>query len=129
MDTDLDALFDRLNADLFDGRLPKYRVRRCAPRTGERGFIEEEARTIWICTPREVRETLLHEMCHIGTPGHGRRFRAKLKQLARSGEKWAEEERACYLRAELSMTTEHWMALREIARHLTGGMGRRSDNA
>ena len=129
MDTDLDALFDRLNADLFDGRLPKYRVRRCAPRTGERGFIEEEARTIWICTPREVRETLLHEMCHIGTPGHGRRFRAKLKQLARSGEKWAEEERACYLRAELSMTAEHWMALREIARHLTGGMGRRSDNA
>ena len=129
MDLGLDSLFDGLNGDLFAGRLPKYRVRRCTPRNGERGFIDEETRTIWICALGETRETLLHEMCHIGTPGHGRRFRAKLKQLARSGEKWAEEERACYLRAELSMTTEHWMALREIARHLTGGMGRRSDNA
>ena len=46
MDTDLDALFDRLNADLFDGRLPKYRVRPCTPRNGERGFIDEKARTI-----------------------------------------------------------------------------------
>ena len=55
MDTELDALFDRLNADLFEGRLPKYRVRRCAPRTGERGFIEEEARTIWICTSPDPR--------------------------------------------------------------------------
>ena len=86
MDTDLDALFDHLNADLFDGRLPKCQVRRCAPRTGERGFIQGETRTIWICTPRETRETLLHEMCHMGTPGHGRRFRTKLRHLARRGE-------------------------------------------
>lgn len=76
MDTDLDALFARLNADLFDGQLPKNRVRRCTPRNRERGFIEEEARTIWICAPGESRETLLHEMCHVGTPGHGKHFRA-----------------------------------------------------
>ena len=83
MDTELDTLFDRLNADLFEGRLSMHRARGCAPRTGERGFIEEEARTIWICTPREIRETLLHEMCHIGTAGHGRTFRARLRHLAR----------------------------------------------
>ena len=121
MDTDLDALFDHLNADLFDGRLPKYRVRRCAPRTGERGFIEDEARTIWICAPRETRETLLHEMCHIGTPGHGRRFRAKLRHLARRGETWAQAERAYYLRVELGMKAEHWIALWEVARDVKGG--------
>ncbi len=124
MDDTLDSLFDRLNAGLFDGRLPTYRVRRCPPQAGERGFIDEKARTIWICTSSETRETLLHEMCHIGTPGHGRRFRAKLKRLARRGESWAQAERAYYLRAELRMRAEHWMALWEIGRGLTRGLGR-----
>jgi hypothetical protein len=124
MDIALDSLFDGLNADLFAGRLPKYRVRRCPPQNGEWGFIDEETRTIWICAPAETRETLLHEMCHIGTPGHGRRFRAKLKQLARRGEKWAEEERAYYLWAELGMKAEHWVALWELGRNVTGGLGR-----
>ncbi len=122
MDTDLDALFDRLNADLFDGRLPKYRVRRCAPRTGERGFIEEEARTIWICTPREVRETLLHEMCHIGTVGHGRAFRARLRHLARQGERWAQTERAYYLRVELGMRSDRLIALWQFATDFKGNL-------
>jgi hypothetical protein len=124
MNISLDTLFDRLNAGLFDGRLPKYRVGRCTPRNGERGFIDDEARTIWICAPGETRETLLHEMCHIGTPGHGRRFRAKLKRLARGGESWAQAERAYYLWAEMGMKTEHWMALWEIGREVTGGMGK-----
>jgi len=129
MDLGLDSLFDGLNGDLFAGRLPKYRVRRCTPRNGERGFIDEETRTIWICALGETRETLLHEMCHRGTPGHDRRFRAKLKRLSRRGESWAQAERAYYLWAELGMKAEHWMALWEIGRDVTGGMGRRSDNA
>jgi hypothetical protein len=62
-------------------------------------------------------------MCHIGTPGHGRRFRAKLKRLARRGEKWAEAERAYYLRADLRVTAEDWAALRTIGRCLAAGMG------
>lgn len=124
MDTALDTLFDELNADLFAGSLPKYRVQQCPPRNGERGFIDEATRTIWVCAPDEARETLLHEMCHIGTPGHGRQFRAKLKRLARSGETWAEAERAYYLRAELRMKAEHWIALWEIGRGLTNGLGR-----
>jgi hypothetical protein len=123
MDRDLDDLFDKLNTELFGGRLPKYRVLPGMPRNGARGFIDDETRTIWICAPEEIRETLLHEMCHIGTPGHGRTFRAKLKRLARSGEKWAEAERAYYLRAEVGMKAEHWVALRTIGRYVTGGMG------
>ena len=122
MDTDLDALFDHLNADLFDGRLPKCRVRRCTPRNGERGFIDEKARTIWICTSQDPRETLLHEMCHIGTPGHGRRFRTKLRHLAQRGETWAQAERAYYLRVELGMKAEHWIAFWGVARDVKGGM-------
>ncbi len=122
MDTDLDALFDHLNADLFDGRLPKYRVRRCTPRTGERGFIQEEARTIWICTPRQIRETLLHEMCHIGTAGHGRAFRARLRHLARQGERWAQTERAYYLRVELGMRSDRLIALWQFATDLKGDL-------
>jgi len=122
MDTDLDALFDHLNANLFDGRLPKYRVRRCTPRNEERGFIEEEARTIWICTPREVRETLLHEMCHIGTAGHRRAFRAQLRHLARQGERWAQTERAYYLRVELGMRSDRLVALWQFATDFKGNL-------
>jgi hypothetical protein len=122
MDAELDALFDRLNADLFDGRLPKYRVRRCTPRNEERGLIEEEARTIWICTTREVRETLLHEMCRIGIVGHRRAFRARLRRLARQGEKWAQAERAYYLRAELGMRSDRLITLWQFATDLKGDL-------
>jgi hypothetical protein len=111
MDTDLNALFDELNRELFDGTLPKHRVHRCESRAGERGFIDEQARTIWICTTHASRETLLHEMCHIGTPGHGRRFRNKLRRLARSGEAWARAERVYYVRQELWLRAEQWIAL------------------
>jgi hypothetical protein len=31
-------------------------------------------------------------MCHIGCPGHGKRFKAKLRQLSEHGEDWALEE-------------------------------------
>jgi hypothetical protein len=43
--------------------------------------------------PEKLREMLLHEMWHIGSPGHGRRFQAKLARLAEGGESWAEKER------------------------------------
>ena len=122
MDADLDVLFDQLNSRFFGGCLPKYRVRRCDAQDGEHGFINDEARTIWICRSPDVRQTLLHEMCHIGTPGHGRLFRAKLRGLARRGETWAQAERAYYLRAELGMKAGGWMALWEFARDFKGGL-------
>ncbi len=122
MDTDLDTLFDALNTSLFEGRLQKYQVRRRAPHRGEHGFIDDEARTIWICAPPDVRATLLHEMCHIGTVGHGRPFRAKLRRLARNGEAWAQAERAYYLNEELGMKVKKWLALWELSTDLRGGL-------
>ena len=124
MESDLDALFDEMNASLFEERLPKYRVRWCAPTNGEHGFIDNEARTIWICNPSDLRKTLLHEMCHIGTVGHGRLFRAKLRRLARRGERWAQAERAYYLRVQLGVKVENWAALLEIARDFSGSSSR-----
>jgi hypothetical protein len=97
-------------------------VRRCAPRNEERGFIDEAARTIWICTPRAVRETLLHEMCHIGTVGHHRAFRARLRHLARQGEGWAQTERAYYLRVELGMRSDRVITLWQFATALRGDL-------
>jgi hypothetical protein len=127
MDTELDVLFDELNTRFFDGRLPKYRVRWCAPHGREHGFIDEAAATICICDPPDVRVTLLHEMCHIGTAGHGRVFRAKLRRLARQGERWAQAERAYYLRAELGMSSGNWLALWEVARQFKIGATRACD--
>jgi predicted metal-dependent hydrolase len=39
-----------------------------------------------------LRQTLLHEMCHIGDPYHGHRFLSKLRKLAQAGEKWAKKK-------------------------------------
>ena len=118
MEDDLDALFDELNTRLFEGRLPTYRVQRCASHRGEHGFIDDATKTIWICDPPDVRATLLHEMCHIGTAGHGRLFRAKLRRLAQHGETWAQAERAYYLREELGLRAKPWVALWELSNDL-----------
>ena len=122
MDNDLDQLFDELNRVFFEGRLPKYRVRRCEPHSREHGFIDNAAATIWICASPDPRKTLLHEMCHIGTPGHGRLFRAKLRRLARLGETWAQAERAYYLHEAIGMNADEWNVLRQFAIDLKGGL-------
>jgi hypothetical protein len=122
MDNDLDQVFDELNSVFFEGRLPKYRVRRCEPHGREHGFIDNTTATIWICASPEPRQTLLHEMCHIGTPGHGRLFRAQLRRLARRGETWAQAERIYYLREEIGMKANGWITLWEVAYHLRGGL-------
>jgi hypothetical protein len=115
MDTGLDQLFDRLNRDFFERRLAKHRVRTRISRSGERGFLDEAGQTIWICAGADLRSTLLHEMCHIGTPGHGRAFRAKLKRLAARGERWAHAERAYYLRKERGIPAGGWRFFNELA--------------
>jgi len=118
---ELDALFAALNARFFDGRLPTYRIRRRPSQQAEHGFIEDAARTIWVCDSPDVRATLLHEMCHIGTAGHGRLFRAKLRRLARHGETWAQAERAYYLREESGLKARPWVALWELSNDLRFG--------
>ena len=111
--TALEQLFDQLNAELFGGRLPSYRVRQRARFAGELngqlGRCDEDVRTIWLKTelPADrVRPLLLHEMCHHGSPGHGRAFQAKLLRLAEHGEDWAREEAAQYQEA-IEQATRH----------------------
>jgi hypothetical protein len=118
----LTALYDALNSQFFDGRLPRYRVRRRTPRWyGELGECDDGSRTIFVApnlNAEEERRVLLHEMCHIETPGHGARFRTKLKRLARMGEKWAESERLQYeeaCRVALPLTAEIKHIIEDIA--------------
>src|SRR5262249_5712918 len=91
----LQRLFKALNREFFGGRLPHYRVRLRKQRfLGEKRSCEDDPRTIYppMMDAEETRGTLLHEMCHSGTPGHGQRFQRKLSRLASMGEAWAAEE-------------------------------------
>jgi hypothetical protein len=79
--------------------LPAYRIQfaRFEIR-GQKGKCDTARRMIRLSRefqddPDGLRRELLHEMCHIGSPGHGRRFQAKLARLAAAGESWAEKER------------------------------------
>ena len=87
-------LFDELNERYWHGRLPRYRVIFQAALYGGRlGFCDDKTRTILLLRSlnrKELRLTLLHEMCHIGTPSdeesHGPRFLRNLHRLMRLGE-------------------------------------------
>ncbi len=97
----LNALFDALNQKYFEGRLPRYRVKRVSrmPHPVLRGCCVFDSRTIKLIRTLkddECREVLLHEMIHTRTRGHGVRFQAELARLAKMGEGWAEKQRALY---------------------------------
>jgi hypothetical protein len=98
----LNGLFDQLNVTFFRGRLPEYRVRRKATPAhmpGCSGWCDQSRRVIHIFADgplEETRKVLLHEMCHHGAVGHGKRFQRKLERLAALGETWAQGERANY---------------------------------
>jgi hypothetical protein len=103
----LTALFARLNHDLFYGKLPRYRVLLA-------DFGKSELKTAYCSLPERkivfwraavegphplpddrIRETLLHEMCHIGPPytgipwmSHGRGFQRRMIRLYEQGEEW-----------------------------------------
>jgi len=91
----LGPLFDELNKQGFNGRLPLYRVVRVDFRAvGQRGLCESLTKTIKIArylTDEEARGTLLHEMCHIEGGNHGKRFIARLKRLRDAREQWIQE--------------------------------------
>jgi len=105
----LAVLYDEFNQTFFRGRLPRYRVRRDRfDDPGQFGLCRQEKQTILIrpgLDGNDLRETLLHEMCHIGSTGHGKRFQAKLARLESLGEKWAEKQRAGYEEACRSSMT------------------------
>lgn len=99
----LSDLFDQLNRVFFRGRLPRYRVHRTCAHSryglGMDGRCDPETQIIFIrkdLPGDKLRSVLLHEMCHIGSTGHGRCFQAKLKRLGAMGEAWATEEAQQY---------------------------------
>jgi hypothetical protein len=78
---DLTEMFARFNRDYFGGRKPRYRVLR-QPWRG--GYCDIERRRILLPLGMEGDElaaVLLHEMCHIGCPYHGRRFQERMRRL------------------------------------------------
>jgi hypothetical protein len=94
------ALYHELNQHYFGGRLPRYRVTFAQPRaSGWHGECFPARRLIQLSrglSGEMLRQTLLHEMCHIGSPDHGQRFQAKLARLAEQGEAWARGELEAY---------------------------------
>lgn len=99
-------LYEELNRRYFRGRLPHYRVRfvrRLFPDSAGTfyGRCDSDRKLILLRHDRApgaptLRQSLLHEMCHIGAPGHGKRWQAKMRRLAALGETWAEQEAARY---------------------------------
>ena len=99
MTIDLNVLYDQLNREFFDGGLLRYQVKLVARVPGKfsSGACYSKRQLIILSRGLEraprLRETLLHEMCHVGTSGkHDRSFQAKLKKLERRGETWAGRE-------------------------------------
>ena len=81
----LNQLFDELNSRWFDGRLRRRKVRWATFRNPhQRGVCPPGPKPILIVrgmSPAGVAAILLHEMCHIGCPSHGRRFTARIARL------------------------------------------------
>jgi hypothetical protein len=100
------ALYHELNQRFFGGRLPRYRVTFAQPRvSGWRGECFPARQLIRLArglTGEPLRQTLLHEMCHIGAPSHGQRFQAKLARLVAQGELWAQKELEGYQEPQLT---------------------------
>jgi SprT-like family len=100
------ALYHELNQRYFGGRLPRYRVTLAQPRvSGWHGECFPSRRLIRLArglTEEMLQRTLLHEMCHIGAPGHGQRFQAKLAHLVAQGVPWAQEELEGYQHPQLT---------------------------
>ena len=93
MRTEASRLFDEFNKKYWRDRLPRYRVIRRTNIIGDcLGLCNDRTKTILLkkdLAGEDLRLTLLHEMCHIGTGSgydHGPRFLRKLHRLVRLGE-------------------------------------------
>ena len=132
--------FEDFNRRYFRGRLPSYRVivtERFRTRMAGTWYGESDdaTRTIRLraglpdhSTGTALRDpswpkVLLHEMCHIGHPGHGKRWQARMQKLAHLGEEWARTEAAEYrgqqspktsLTAEIKKCLEDLTSQREL---------------
>jgi hypothetical protein len=87
----LTRLFGRYNRLYWSGKLPQYFLRLDEPNEEYVGWCDWQKRTIWIVvegqTDRDIRSTLLHEMCHAATAPktehHGYRFWGHVEALLR----------------------------------------------
>lgn len=83
----LQKLFTEFNKKYFGGRLRPVKVRRSATMGQKLGEYRPKSKTILIRRGLEgsdLIETLLHEMCHIGTTDHGPKFRrvqARMREM------------------------------------------------
>jgi hypothetical protein len=95
---DANRLFDELNLQHWQGRLPKHQVRVVRPHRedfepGLLGRCVHASRTIYLAgglSTRRTRSTLLHEMCHaanLDVEPHGRPFVQRLQRLVDRGER------------------------------------------
>ncbi len=87
----LDRLFLDHRSRYFPGRLKGYSVGVDDELDHESGFCDSTLRLIAVNasllnSPLDLRRTLVHEMCHVGIPNHGRAFREELLRVARLGE-------------------------------------------
>src|SRR5438552_18817858 len=92
--TPLQTLFDEFNRRYWNGRLPRYSVRRQSKiKDGELegwAFCDHHKERIIIKSSLEgdvLREVLLHEMVHVRYPdeAHGPKFARELRRLAARG--------------------------------------------
>ena len=81
-------IYDRLNATFFNGRLPRFMVRRDF-KAGAPTFCDVQNHRIHLpvdLDPKEIEQAIVHEMVHIVTGGgHDDAFRSELKRLAKLG--------------------------------------------
>lgn len=87
----LNELFLDLRARYFPDRLRSYSVIVDDELDHMSGYCDSTLRLIGINgsllnSPLDLRLTLVHEMCHVGIPSHGRAFREELLRVARLGE-------------------------------------------
>ena len=92
-DRRLSRLFQRYNQLYWSGKLPVYRIVPVSDLGSFLGRCDARTRTIEIDvakhkSARELRSTLLHEMCHVaahrnGSRGHDAKFFEQLEQLLR----------------------------------------------
>lgn len=107
---DLQDLFHFFNAAYFQGRLPRYLVVHDYLSLGAAGETSNCERVIRI-DPRRIssqeplRELLLHEMCHINAPSHGKDFMRELLRLEKLGEPWARKQLDAYDNRQFRLLT------------------------
>ena len=99
----LSKIFVEYNKTYFRGRLPVYDVRYVETEIPLlRGQCNNVNHTIDIkpgIIGDELNHLILHEMCHIGAPSHGRTFLKRLHHLADMGVEWARNEIEVYKNA------------------------------